>query len=72
MDHKDFKIGVKFKCDGRIWLVTDIGTRVVTAIFFNPKRSEVEGWYDGPPYAVHEMVFDEYDFPSCVVEEGEA
>ena len=25
-----------------------------------------ESWYNGPPYAVAEEVFDEYDFEGCV------
>jgi hypothetical protein len=24
-----------------------------------------ESWYNGPPYAVQEVVFDEYDFDGC-------
>ena len=30
-------------------------------------RSEAEeqGWLNGPPYAVAEIVFDEYDFEEC-------
>ena len=28
-------------------------------------QAEKEGWFNGPPYAVAEIVFDEYDFPAC-------
>jgi len=32
-------------------------------------RSEAEeqGWFNGPPYAVAETVFDEYDFEECKI-----
>ena len=59
MKHSDFKIGTAFKCNGRRYQVTDVGTRIVAAIRF--KR----GWMDGPPYDGAELVFDEDDFPVC-------
>ncbi len=31
----------------------------------NKAEAEAEGWFDGPPYAVLERVFDENDFPAC-------
>jgi hypothetical protein len=33
-------------------------------------RSEAEsaGWFNGPPYAVAEFVFDEYDLAGCSLE----
>ena len=43
----------------QLWLVTDVGTRVVVAIAVK------EGWLAGPPYAVQETVFDEDDFAAC-------
>jgi hypothetical protein len=32
-------------------------------------RSEAEeqGWFNGPPYAVAELVFDEYDLETCEI-----
>jgi hypothetical protein len=27
--------------------------------------AEKNGWFNGPPYAVEEVVFDEYDFGGC-------
>lgn len=59
MNHTEFKIGIDFTCADRTWRVTDIGTRTIVAI---PVR---EGWMNGPPYAVHEFVFDENDQPTC-------
>ena len=35
----------------------------------NRFEAESEGWFTGPPYAVVEHVFDEYDLPACTVEE---
>jgi hypothetical protein len=28
-------------------------------------EAEAEGWFGGPPYAVAERVFDEYDIEGC-------
>jgi hypothetical protein len=28
-------------------------------------EAEADGWFHGPPYAVNESVFDEYDFGGC-------
>ena len=60
MKHKEFVIREKFYCGGKQWLCTDIGTRTIIA---------VEGKYNnGPPYAVAEIVFDEYDIEGCTKE----
>jgi hypothetical protein len=84
MEHSEFKIGGAFECGGRQWRCTDIGTRTIIAIRLDrvevgsnaPERrcvlgraeAEVEGWFDGPPYAVAESVFDEYDIEGCSLE----
>lgn len=74
-----FEIGKTFRCDGRLWRCTDIGTRVVAAIrvdevkiggttgnrTLNREEAEAEGWFRGPPYAVVEVVFDEHDQEGC-------
>jgi hypothetical protein len=31
-------------------------------------EAEAEGWFNGPPYAVAESVFDEYDLEGCSLE----
>jgi hypothetical protein len=62
MKHSDFIIKEKFTCGDKTWLCTDIGTRVIVAIQFN---SEDTSWNNGPPYAVLEHVFDEYDIEVC-------
>jgi len=63
MKLSEFQIGVKFKCGGKTWLCTDIGTRVVSAILLDENNDL--SWFNGPPYAVREFVFDEYDQKAC-------
>ena len=81
MRHSELKIGETFWCGGRQWRCTDIGTRTIVAIRVDrvevgsemPERrrilsraeAEAEGWFNGPPYAVAESVFDEYDMEAC-------
>jgi hypothetical protein len=60
MEKDQFKVGETFWCSGKAWRCTDIGTRVVVAICLD--HDDDPTWYDGPPYAVAEVVFDEYDF----------
>jgi hypothetical protein len=75
----EFEIGKTFRCDDRLWRCTDIGTRVVAAIrvdeveiggtagnrTLNQQEAEAEGLFRGPPYAVAEVIFDEYDQEGC-------
>lgn len=84
MRHKEFQIGNTFWCGGRQWRCTDIGTRIIVAIRLDRvdidcssselrrtlSRAEAEaaGWFNGPPYAVVESVFDEYDHEACSLE----
>ncbi len=60
MEKDQFKVGETFWCSGKAWRCTDIGTRVVVAICLD--HDDDPTWYDGLPYAVAEVVFDEYDF----------
>ena len=88
MEHSEFKIGGTFWCSGRQWRCTDVGARTIVAIRIDsvevrsdtPERhrtlshaeAEAEGWFNGPPYAVAESVFDEFDLEGCSPEpEGE-
>lgn len=81
MKHSDFQIGTEFYVGDRRWRVTDVGTRVVVAIrldevvmsyndgrsaTFNQIEAQFQGLFNGPPYAVNEVVFDEYDFEECI------
>jgi hypothetical protein len=76
MQHLEFKVGGIFRCDGRLWRCTDIGTRTIVAIridrvevggsptlrrTLSRAEAEAEGWFNGPPYTVAESVFDEND-----------
>ncbi len=81
MQHGDFRIGETFWCSGREWRCTDIGRRTIFAIRIDsveagsnapdPCRTlgrheaEAEGWFNGPPYAVAEIVFDEDSLEGC-------
>jgi hypothetical protein len=87
MEHSEFKIGGTFRCGGRQWCCTDIGTRTILALRIDrvevgsgaPERrrilrraeAEREGWFNGPPCAVAESVFDEYDMEGCSPEPEE-
>jgi hypothetical protein len=84
MRHADFVIGETFWCSGRQWRCTDIGTRTIIAIridavevgsnvsdlrrTLDQSEAEAEGWFNGPPYAVAEIVFDEDDLEGCLRE----
>lgn len=83
MDRSEFSIGTEFRCGGKVFRCTDVGTRTVIAIRVDhleiatardrelskvvlmTAEAEKEGWFNGPPYAVLEMVFDEDDFEGC-------
>ena len=63
MRHDDFRVGMEFLRGGKQWRCTDIGRRTVIAISLD--RDDDPSWYNGPPYAVAEVVFDELDVGSC-------
>ena len=72
MKLSDFKIGEtficgkdEFGCENK-WKCTDIGSRVITAIRMDDITRK-EDWTNGPPYAILEHVFDEYDQPGCEI-----
>ncbi len=62
MKHSEFRIGMEFMMGEARWRCTDIGTRTIAAIKLDAPD---DSWYNGPPYAVAEMVIDEYDFDAC-------
>ena len=68
MTKGDFRIGLEFHTATGKWRCTDIGTRVIVAIKLDQTD---ESWYNGPPYAVAESVFDEYDFGGCSLDPTE-
>lgn len=62
MEHSDFKINECFYTGTGKWMCTDIGTRVITAVKYDEL---INSGVLNPPYAVAEVVFDEYDFGGC-------
>jgi hypothetical protein len=64
MDRTEFRIGKPFRTATGRWLCTDIGTRVITAI-----KIDSEDYIAGPPYAIVEDVFDEFDQDGCFLDE---
>lgn len=84
MEHSDFNLGTVFWSADRQWRCTDVGTRVIVALridsveigsnepslrrTLNREQAETEGWFNGPPYAVAEIVFDEDDIRGCSFE----
>ncbi|WP_176053211.1 hypothetical protein [Paraburkholderia caribensis] len=59
----DFLVGLEFRGpSGALFRCTDIGTRMVAAIELD---HEEPAWYQGPPYIVPELVFDERDIAQC-------
>ena len=63
MKRADFQIGCEFLTAAGRWRCTDVGKRTIAAIRLN--HDDDPSWYNGPPYAVMETVFDEYDFEGC-------
>jgi hypothetical protein len=54
-------IGGRFVCGNAEWIVTDIGTRTLTAVKLDEKAVADPSWIEGPPYALAEVCFDEED-----------
>ena len=80
MKFSEFKIGDTFQCSGERYRCTDVGTRVVVAIRIDRvevvrdrifketlpyEQAKKDGWFNGPPYAIAEQVFDEDDLVVC-------
>ena len=72
MKKEDFHIGLIFYVDAangpQAWRCTDIGSRVIVAIKLDQQDAS---WYNGPPYAVAEIVFDEDDVEGCYADPAE-
>lgn len=83
MQHSEFEIGKDFWCNTMRWRCTDIGRRTITAICIDshetvdklsrPNRrlngspACAGNWFEGPPYAVREHVFDEDTLVDCLM-----
>lgn len=84
MQLSDFVIGEPFWTEAGQFRCTDVGTRVVVAIKLGPtevvivdesgetftRLDEDPSWFEGPPYAVEEVVFDEDDQVVCFATEA--
>lgn len=63
MKHSDFFIGLEFLGSaGLRWRCTDVGLRTILAIQLD---CDDPHWYEGPPYIVKEVVFDEQEIENC-------
>ncbi len=81
MKHEDFSIGLEFYTATGKWSCTDIGTRTIVAIQIDKVTvteidsakgtiservvTDDQSWFNGPPYAVAESVFDELSLTGC-------
>src|SRR5208282_4704566 len=63
MKHSDFHIGCEFLTGSGRWRCADVGKRTIAAIRLN--HDDDPSWYNGPPYAIVESVFDEYGIEGC-------
>ena len=67
MKYDEFHLGCEFKTGSeKIFRCTDIGRRVVVAVCLDDHPDDTS-WYNGPPYAVVEYVFDEYSQEDCTL-----
>lgn len=55
-------IGIKLSSVNAV--ITDFNKKVVR-IELTEEQARKDGWFNGPPYAVGESVFDEYDMEGC-------
>jgi len=80
MKKEHFTIGEEFFTVDRRWRCTDIGQRVIVAIrvdrveigssdgssrVLDQAEAQATGYFNGPPYGLAEVVFDEYDQEEC-------
>ena len=55
----------------RVERVTSTGKGEHSTDVLTREQAESEGWFDGPPYAVAEIVFDEFDQEGCSLDPHE-
>jgi hypothetical protein len=69
MKHDEFVIGHLFSNATGIWRCTDVGTRTITAMRIKGDGvPEGDIWFEGPPYMVAEISFNEDEMPNCQAE----
>lgn len=67
MKYDEFHLNCEFKTGSeKAFRCTDIGKRVIVAICIDDYPDDTS-WYNGPPYAVAEHVFDEYSQEDCTL-----
>lgn len=66
MQKAEFQIGTEFYTGAGRWRCTDVGLRTIMAIKL--EHDDDPSWYNGPPYAVAEHVFDENDIEACALQ----
>ncbi len=85
LGHADFYIGREFWTETGRWRCTDVGTRTICAISLESREivtlrddetqlrqiASDPSWFNGPPYAVAESVFDETDFGALYASKAE-
>ena len=79
MYHSEFFIGKEFRMHGKMYRCTDVGQRTILGICIDLPRTihmfrdghkteqivDNPSWFNGPPYAVVEIVFDEDTLMLC-------
>ena len=83
LDRSSLTVGDTFRCGEGQWRCTDIGMRTITAIrtdhvdvsgpegvkrSLTREEADADGWFNGPPYVVAEVVFDEHDQEECTID----
>lgn len=85
LQHTDFFIGREFWTETGHWRCTDVGTRTICAIHLEPLTRSTDqpdgtftksirddpSWFNGPPYAVAEYVFDENSFGALYISQAD-
>ena len=65
MKLSEFKVGAEFHTAVKRWRCTDIGSRTIVCIEIDDREDQT--WFEGPPYAVDEIAFDECDQMGCTL-----
>ncbi|MTH94620.1 hypothetical protein E1297_01010 [Roseibium sp. RKSG952] len=64
-------IGERFFMNEREYMCTDKGSRVLIGVHIDNKVRDDPSWLNGPPYALDEVTFNEYDFPAITLKPDE-
>ena len=56
------RVVVAVRVDEQTVVCLELATGIKTSRILDTAEAERDGWFNGPPYAVAETVFDEYDF----------